>query len=90
MTEYFEVDAKKDLKSMDTFLEDWEYYEFLKNLALNNKSIVGYRALSLKMNKSWLRQSNLSVKMKKVIIRNEKILLTKCISLMTENQLNES
>lgn len=43
MTEYFEVDAEKDLKSMDTFLEDWKYYEFLKNLALNNKSIVGYR-----------------------------------------------
>lgn len=41
MTEYFEVDAEKDLKSMDTFLEDWKYYEFLKNLALNNKSIVG-------------------------------------------------
>lgn len=43
MTEYFEVDAEKDLKSMDTFLEDWKYYEFLKNLALDNKSIVGYR-----------------------------------------------
>ncbi|MDU0400425.1 hypothetical protein LMG8526HA_01309 [Lactococcus lactis] len=39
MTEYFEVDAEKDLKSMDTFLEDWKYYEFLK-ISLKNKSIV--------------------------------------------------
>lgn len=30
MTEYFQVLPEKDLKSMDTFLENWDYYEALK------------------------------------------------------------
>lgn len=39
----FEVSPEKDHKSMDTFLEDWDYYATLRQYALENKTIDGYK-----------------------------------------------
>lgn len=39
----FEVSPEKDHESMDTFLEDWDYYEMLRQYALENKTIDGYK-----------------------------------------------